>query len=150
MGVVGYAGIAGAKSGAKVGTATAGQFTVLNAVPGTTITNAYGVYIADSGTSGTITNRYDLFASSGNANNYFAGKVGIGTTNPADKLEVNGTTKFDGLVSFASGQAFPGAALLSAANTFTGNQSISGNLTTTGSITGSTGNFAGGLAVGSG
>src|SRR5271170_4374417 len=117
MGVVGYAGIAGAKSGAKVGTATAGQFTVLNAVPGTTITNAYGVYIADSGTSGTITNRYDLFASSGNANNYFAGKVGIGTTDPAAKLEVNGTAQFDGLVTF------------SANNTFTGNQTVNGTIT---------------------
>jgi len=57
---------------------------------------------------GTITNRYDLYASSPNANNFFAGKVGIGTTTPVANLEVNGTTKFDGLVSFAGGQAFPG------------------------------------------
>ena len=34
--------------------------------------------------------------------------VGIGTTTPSATLEVNGTAKFDGLASFASGQTFPG------------------------------------------
>ena len=37
-----------------------------------------------------------------------AGNVGIGTTTPSAMLEVNGTAKFDGLVTFASGQTFPG------------------------------------------
>jgi hypothetical protein len=37
-----------------------------------------------------------------------AGNVGIGTTTPSALLEVNGTAKFDGLVTFASGQTFPG------------------------------------------
>ncbi|HZU27274.1 MAG TPA: tail fiber domain-containing protein [Bryobacteraceae bacterium] len=36
------------------------------------------------------------------------GNVGIGTTAPAAKLEVNGTAKFDGLITFAAGQTFPG------------------------------------------
>ena len=36
------------------------------------------------------------------------GKVGIGTTTPTGMLEVNGTAKFDGLITFASGQTFPG------------------------------------------
>ena len=36
------------------------------------------------------------------------GNVGIGTATPTAVLEVNGTAKFDGLVSFASGQTFPG------------------------------------------
>ncbi|HZU25397.1 MAG TPA: hypothetical protein VFA04_07735 [Bryobacteraceae bacterium] len=36
------------------------------------------------------------------------GNVGIGTTAPAAKLEVNGTAKFDGLITFAPGQTFPG------------------------------------------
>jgi len=35
-------------------------------------------------------------------------EVGIGTTSPSATLEVNGTTKFDGLANFASGQSFPG------------------------------------------
>jgi len=37
-----------------------------------------------------------------------SGKVGIGTGAPAATLEVNGTAKFDGLITFASGQTFPG------------------------------------------
>jgi hypothetical protein len=37
-----------------------------------------------------------------------AGSVGIGTATPAATLEVNGTAKFDGLVTFAPGQTFPG------------------------------------------
>jgi hypothetical protein len=37
-----------------------------------------------------------------------AGNVGIGTTTPAAKLEVNGTAKFGGPVTFAEGQSFPG------------------------------------------
>ncbi|HZU27012.1 MAG TPA: tail fiber domain-containing protein [Bryobacteraceae bacterium] len=36
------------------------------------------------------------------------GNVGIGTAAPAAKLEVNGTAKFDGLITFAAGQTFPG------------------------------------------
>jgi hypothetical protein len=35
--------------------------------------------------------------------------VGIGTTAPAAKLDVHGTANFTGLVTFASGQTFPGA-----------------------------------------
>jgi len=35
------------------------------------------------------------------------GSVGIGTTAPAAKLEVNGTAKFDGNITFASSQTFP-------------------------------------------
>lgn len=40
-----------------------------------------------------------------------AGFVGIGTTSPNAMLEVNGTAQFDGVVSFASGQTFPGTGL---------------------------------------
>ena len=106
-GVWGRAGINAATSGAAVSNAYAGYFDIFNGTAGTTITNAYGVYITNSATTGAITNRYDLYAASANANNYFAGNVGVGTTAPAAKLEVNGTTKFDAAVTFAAGQAFP-------------------------------------------
>lgn len=53
-----------------------------------------------------------------------SGRVGIGTQTPTATLEVNGATKFDQAVTFASGQTFPGAASLGA-NTFTNTQTIS-------------------------
>ena len=36
-------------------------------------------------------------------------KIGLGTKTPGATLEVKGTAKFDGLITFASGQTFPGA-----------------------------------------
>ncbi|MDE2072430.1 MAG: DUF2793 domain-containing protein [Alphaproteobacteria bacterium] len=64
---------------------------VLNSSANGTITNAYGVYISNSDTAGTISKRFDLYASSANARNYFAGDVGIGTAVPSYKAHVNGT-----------------------------------------------------------
>ena len=53
-----------------------------------TITNTYGVYVGDI-TSGTQTNTpFSFYASDSNANNYFAGNVGIGTTTPTSLLHV--------------------------------------------------------------
>jgi hypothetical protein len=121
--------------------------------------------------------------------------VGIGTTAPAYSLDVHGTGNFTGLITFASGQTFPGTGTISgvtagtdltggggsgnvtlnldttkvvtgvlagtdltgggtggvqtlnldttkvpqlnAANTFTGNQTVNGNLSATGVVTGS-------------
>jgi hypothetical protein len=64
------------------------------------------------------------------------GNVGIGTVTPAAKLDVNGTANFSGLVTFASGQTFPG----------TGNGTITGVTAGTGlSGGGSSGNV--GLSV---
>jgi hypothetical protein len=61
---------------------------------GNTITNGYGVYIGGIGTTGTWTNTpFDLYAGDSQANNYFAGNVGIGTTSPSALLEVAGTVK---------------------------------------------------------
>ena len=57
-----------------------------------TINNGYGVYIqTDNYTAGVVTNRYDLYAASPTAKNYFAGKVGIGITDPQNALSVAGT-----------------------------------------------------------
>ncbi len=63
--------------------------------------------------------------------------VGIGTTAPQYTLDVNGTGNFTGLVNFSSGQTFPGVAGLVTANTFTGNQTVNGNVSATGVVTGS-------------
>jgi hypothetical protein len=90
--------------------------------------------------------------------------VGIGTTAPTAKLDVRGNANFTGLITFASGQTFPGTGTitgvtagtgltgggtsgnvplsldtskvpqLSTANTFTGNQTVNANLSATGVV----------------
>ena len=61
-----------------------------NANAGGTITTAFGVYIATPTTTGPITTNYGLYQQDATADNYFAGYVGIGVANPAQKLEVSG------------------------------------------------------------
>jgi hypothetical protein len=74
----------------------------------------------------------------GAGNLIVSGKVGVGTAAPAAVLEVNGTAKFDGLVTFEMGQTFPGTG----AGTITG-------ISTTSPLTGSgtTGSVALGLST---
>jgi Chaperone of endosialidase len=80
----------------------------------------YGSQMAFWTTNGTVATPQMLLDQNGN--------LGVGTTTPAARLEVNGTAKFDGLVTFAGGQSFPGVASLGA-NIFAGNQTIaSGSL----------------------
>ncbi len=63
-----------------------------------TLTNTYGFYAGDI-TTGTQTNTpYSFYASDANAYNYFAGSVGIGTTAPGSKLEIEGTAAGDSSV----------------------------------------------------
>ncbi|MGA8029612.1 MAG: tail fiber domain-containing protein [Bryobacteraceae bacterium] len=132
----------------------------------------YGVFIAPLTVSGTS---FGLYQGGSGDKNYFAGKVGLGTSTPSALLEVNGTAKFDGAVTFAGGETYTGnvttndqlvstvatgtaplsvasttqvanlnASLLdglsasafatTGANTFSGGQTINGNLNLTGSI----------------
>jgi hypothetical protein len=107
-GIQGRAGIYSTGAGGRVTNAYAGRFDVLNNDADGTIENAYGVYITNDQTTGTITNRYDLYAASTLAKSYFAGNVGIGTSSPTTKLEVNGTAKFNDVVTFAAAQTFSG------------------------------------------
>lgn len=97
IGVRGRAGIVLATSGAVVTNAYGGYFEIRNSVAGTTLTNAYGIYINNAFTGGTITNRWDVYASSANAQSYFAGNVILGSaltmTAAASKL-VPGATSF--------------------------------------------------------
>jgi len=51
---------------------------------------AYGFF---SNNTATTANRYDFYAGSASAYNYFAGNVGVGVTNPVNKLEVAGPVK---------------------------------------------------------
>lgn len=56
---------------------------------GGTITNTYGAYI-QSQASGTQTNTpYGIYQAGAGDRNYFAGSVGIGTTNPRDLIELS-------------------------------------------------------------
>ena len=94
---------------------------------GGTFSNYSGLYIASPTTA--VPGAYGLYSAGGK--NYFGGNVGIGTTTPGGLLEVNGTAKFDGLISFASGQTFPGTGTITgvtAGSDLTGG-GTSGNVT---------------------
>jgi len=67
------------------------------------ITNAYGLYMQPQKTTG-VTNAYGIYETGASDINYLAGNLGIGTATPSANLEVNGTAKFDGAVTFAGAE----------------------------------------------
>ena len=91
-----------------------GLYTYLSNVSTGKITNAYGLYLAAplNGGGGTVSNYTGVYIAnptaavpgayglySGGGTNYVGGNVGIGTTTPVAKLEVNGTSRFDSSVT---------------------------------------------------
>ena len=86
-------------TGIGIGTASPASKLVVSTGSG----NAFAASGASGAVSATATagpaiyaygSTYDIYAYSGN-NNYFAGNVGIGTTNPTQKLEVNGRIRMN-------------------------------------------------------
>jgi len=79
------AGIHNATRGAVVNTAYAIRAEILNAVSGTTITNAYGLYIKNNDPSGTITNRWDIYCESTISKSYIGGSLIMGSPTGGSK-----------------------------------------------------------------
>ncbi|HEY2858923.1 MAG TPA: hypothetical protein VGJ21_10945 [Terracidiphilus sp.] len=84
------------------------------------------VYVAPSGTAGNLITWNTVFVANSAGDTSLAnhamflkagGNVGVNTTSPTARLEVNGTAKFDGLVSFAATQTFPGTGKITAITT---------------------------------
>ena len=76
------------------------------------ITNSYGLYIDNQGGTG-VTNTYGIYQKTSTDQNYFAGKIGIGTTTPASVLDVNGSIRFETINNCASGIQSSAAGVLS-------------------------------------
>jgi hypothetical protein len=68
--------------------------------------------------AGTDVPRLTVFSNDNVVMSTNGGMVGIGTSSPTAKLEVKGTAKFDGLITFAAGQTLPdGGTITSVATT---------------------------------
>ncbi len=61
---------------------------------GGTVTNRYGVYVG-SFTGSSTTDNFGFYQAGTSQKNYFAGSVGVGTTSPGQKLEVNGGVRLN-------------------------------------------------------
>jgi hypothetical protein len=151
------AGVTGSSGNANT-TGSNNTFLGYQSGPGTTtqLTNATAL-----GANALVSENNALVLGGTGAN---AVNVGIGTAAPVATLDVRGTGNFTGLINFAAGQTFPGAVgsvtagtdltstgtstnpvlnldttkvpLLAASNTFTGNQTVNGNLSASGVVSG--------------
>lgn len=76
-----------------------------------TVTNYYGLYLDQPtiNTGSSITNKWGVYQVGNDYTNYFAGKVGIGTSTPTYDLDVNGTLRTLGLWTNSSGVTSWGA-----------------------------------------
>ena len=97
-----------------------------------TATNTYGIYVEEDawGTIGThyglylksranATTSYGIYQETAGDKNYFAGKVGIGTTAPATALDLNGSASYRGIAAPAVSPAGQGRVYFdSTSNTF--------------------------------
>lgn len=61
-----------------------------------TITNSFQLLLATPSGSGTISNEWGVYQESATASNYFGGKVGIGTSDPASLLDSRGDIRRSG------------------------------------------------------
>lgn len=90
-GLIGRAGLVTAASTAIVTNAYAVYAEIFNNVPSSTIANAYGLYVSNIGTNGTITNRWGVYVDTNVATgkNYFSNTILIGTTTVPTSATVN-------------------------------------------------------------
>ncbi len=105
----------GASSGGTSTVTNAYGVNLLGPTVGATgiVTNSYALYSSAATVTGTLTNRYGVYIADTVATNYFGGFVGIGNTAPAYNLDVTGTANITGAVTLGSTATITGAVTLS-------------------------------------
>jgi len=107
-----------------------------NANASGTVTNYYGAYFDTPIKTGVITHEYGVWQNDTAGSNYFGANVGIGSTVPGQKLDVQGTIRTIGLVSTAltaSSPVISNSVQQLASGTYSGNTTTFG--TTSGTLT---------------